>query len=67
MEIPKELLADITQYCNANNITDVDAEILSFIKVGFSYKKYSIKVPVVKTEKKETKEIIENKDLYNED
>jgi hypothetical protein len=36
MEINKKLLKDITQYCEYNNIEDVENEINKYIQIGFN-------------------------------
>ena len=40
MEIPKELLEDIKQYCKANNIVDVDKYIVKIIRQGHLIEKF---------------------------
>ena len=40
MEIPKELLEDIKQYCKVNNIVDVDKYIVKIIRQGHLIEKF---------------------------
>ena len=40
MEIPKELLEGIKQYCKANNIVDVDKYIVKIIRQGHLIEKF---------------------------
>lgn len=36
MEINKKLLKDITQYCNLNEIENIEEEINKYIQIGFN-------------------------------
>lgn len=36
MEINKKLLKDITQYCNLNDIENIEEEINKYIQIGFN-------------------------------
>lgn len=36
MDINKKLLKDITQYCEYNNIEDINGEINKYIQIGFN-------------------------------
>lgn len=55
MEIPYNLKTEIENYCNSNNITDVDNFIISLIKKGFSLEKYGDTIPSIKQKTIETK------------
>ena len=55
MEIPYNLKTEIENYCNSNNITDIDSFIISLIKKGFSIAKYGETTPNIKHKIIETK------------
>lgn len=40
MEINKKLLKDITQYCEYNNIENINEEINKFLQIGFNVVRY---------------------------
>ena len=40
MYIPKKIKKEIEDYCNLNDINDVDKFILDIIKTGFNIEKY---------------------------
>jgi len=42
MEIPKQLLYEINEYCKANKIVDIDKFILDTLKKGFTIQKYGV-------------------------
>ena len=81
MEVKKKLLKDIIQYCEFNNIEDIDEEINKYIQIGFNivrfgvepFKEYEEKKPKKTSIKKQDKiekietEIIENQPIIEED
>jgi hypothetical protein len=47
MEIPNKLKEEISQYCNVNNIENVDTFIVRMLKQGFNIEKYGLLSPGV--------------------
>ena len=68
MEINKKLLKDITQYCEYNNIEDVENEINKYIQIGFNvirfgtapFQEFNDKPKKVKKESPKKKEEVEH-------
>lgn len=56
--INEKLLKEITEYCNINNIKDIESKINEFLRIGFNIEKYG-NSPFYETFPKiaETKEI----------
>ena len=40
MEIPKQKLKEIKEFCKLNKIKDIDKFILSILQIGFNVEKY---------------------------
>lgn len=68
IKIPKELYKEIIEYCNFNNIIDIENEIISIIKKGFNLIKYGSSPLFLKQSKNLDKieEDIVKKDIVNE-
>ena len=40
LNVENSLLRDIEEYCNLNNISDIEKQVNDFIRVGFNIAKY---------------------------
>jgi len=58
MEIPKDIMNQIWEYCRLNNITDIEDFTIKMVKQGFSVEKYG-STPIGSTSVKEVEKIVE--------
>ena len=58
MEIPKNIMNQIWEYCRLNNITDIEDFTIKMVKQGFSVEKYG-STPIGSVSVKEVEKIVE--------
>ncbi len=58
INLPKQLMDDIWDYCRLNNIPNIDDFIIKMVRQGFTVEKYGA-TPVTKTVEKIVEKIVE--------
>ena len=58
INLPKQLMDDILDYCRLNNIPNIDDFIIKMVRQGFTVEKYGA-TPVTKTVEKIVEKIVE--------